>query len=165
MNIWGVLSKAFSPWVDNEKKIPRKCSPYIQVSDVLCYKLISIIYRTSLLQNSLKVIISWISLSYWNYLLLWLYAMLRLVNYYRTVSTYLKILVTSARTVLSFFVTRRQGCSIFINTLIQIQMVLVLWFSLNLLVFSHDTMFLFPLSSALVKSYIDWSLGICIQSN
>ena len=29
---------------------------YIQVSDVLCYKLIPIIYRTSLLKNSLKVI-------------------------------------------------------------------------------------------------------------
>ena len=31
-------------------------TPHIQVSDVLCYKLIPIIYRTSLLQNSLKVI-------------------------------------------------------------------------------------------------------------
>ena len=30
---------------------------YVQVSDVLCYKPIPIIYRTSLLQNSLKVII------------------------------------------------------------------------------------------------------------
>ena len=37
---------------------PWKRFPYIQVSDVLCYKLIPIIYRTSLLQNSLKVIIS-----------------------------------------------------------------------------------------------------------
>ena len=34
-----------------------KCFPYIRVSDVLCYKPIPIIYRTSLLQNSLKVII------------------------------------------------------------------------------------------------------------
>ena len=32
-------------------------SKYIQVSDVLCYKPIPIIYRTSLLQNPLKVII------------------------------------------------------------------------------------------------------------
>ena len=37
---------------------PWKRFPYIQVSDVLCYKLIPIIYRTSLLQNSLNVIIS-----------------------------------------------------------------------------------------------------------
>ena len=37
--------------------MPRKHSPYIQVNDVLCYELIPIIYRTSLLQNSLKVII------------------------------------------------------------------------------------------------------------
>ena len=36
---------------------PWKRFPYIQVSDVLCYKQIPIIYRTSLLQNSLKVII------------------------------------------------------------------------------------------------------------
>ena len=32
-----------------------------QVSDVLCYKPIPIIYRTSLLQNSLKVIITWMN--------------------------------------------------------------------------------------------------------
>ena len=38
-------------------KMPWKLSPYIQVRGVLCYKPISIIYRTSLLQNSLKVII------------------------------------------------------------------------------------------------------------
>ena len=38
---------------------PWKRSPYVQVSDVLCYKPIPIIYRTSLLQNSLKVIISY----------------------------------------------------------------------------------------------------------
>ena len=36
--------------------IPWKHSPYIQVSDLLCYKPIPIIYITSLLQNSLKVI-------------------------------------------------------------------------------------------------------------
>ena len=40
------------------EKMPWRCSPYIQVSDVLCYKLIPIRYRTSLLQNSLKVIIT-----------------------------------------------------------------------------------------------------------
>ena len=32
--------------------IPWKHSPYIQVSDVLCYKQIPIIYRTSLLLTS-----------------------------------------------------------------------------------------------------------------
>ena len=36
---------------------PWKRFPYVQVSGVLCYKQIPIIYRTSLLQNSLKVII------------------------------------------------------------------------------------------------------------
>ena len=36
--------------------MPWKRSPYIQVSDVLYYKQISIIYRASLLQNFLKVI-------------------------------------------------------------------------------------------------------------
>ena len=35
---------------------PWKRSSYIQASDVLCYKPIPIIYRTLLLQNSLKVI-------------------------------------------------------------------------------------------------------------
>ena len=35
---------------------PWKRFPYIQVSDVLCYKPTPIIYRTLLLQNSLKVI-------------------------------------------------------------------------------------------------------------
>ena len=39
---------------------------YIQVSDVLCYKLIPIIYRTSLLQNSLKVIICVLTDSVYN---------------------------------------------------------------------------------------------------
>ena len=39
--------------------MPWKCSPYTQVSDVLCYKSIPIIYRTSLLQNSVKVIHLW----------------------------------------------------------------------------------------------------------
>ena len=38
-------------------RYPWKRFPYIEVSDVLCYKQIPIIYRTSLLQNSLKVII------------------------------------------------------------------------------------------------------------
>ena len=38
--------------------IPWKHSPYIEVSDVLCYKPIPIIYRTSLLQNSVKAIIT-----------------------------------------------------------------------------------------------------------
>ena len=41
-------------------------SPYIQVSDVLRYKLIPIIYRTSVLQNSLEVINKLIN---WNFLI------------------------------------------------------------------------------------------------
>ena len=48
----GSTFKAFflilNPWLT---------SWYIQVSDVLCYKPIPVIYRTSMLQNSLKVII------------------------------------------------------------------------------------------------------------
>ena len=36
---------------------PWKRFPCIQICDVLCYKPIPIIYRTSLLQNSLKVIV------------------------------------------------------------------------------------------------------------
>ena len=35
---------------------PWNLYPYVQVSDTLCYKPIPIMYRTSLLQNSLKVI-------------------------------------------------------------------------------------------------------------
>ena len=42
---------------------PWKRFPYIRVSDVLCYKPIPIIYRTSLLQNSLKVIIEHFSVT------------------------------------------------------------------------------------------------------
>ena len=38
-------------------KGPWKCFPYIQVSDVLCYKQIPIIYRISLLQISYKLLV------------------------------------------------------------------------------------------------------------
>ena len=63
LNIWGALSRNVSSLSTHDRlvgwqwgKIPLKPSPYIQVSDVLCYKPILIIDRTSLLQNSLKVI-------------------------------------------------------------------------------------------------------------
>jgi hypothetical protein len=68
LNIWGVLSRNVSSLSthdhDNEETCLESAPPYTQVSDVLCYKLIPIIYRTSLLQNSLKVII--ISYSYFH---------------------------------------------------------------------------------------------------
>ena len=56
--IWEVLSGALSPLSTHDigDKVPESASQCS--SHVLCYKPILIIYRTSLLQNSLKVIIS-----------------------------------------------------------------------------------------------------------
>ena len=63
LNIRETLSGTLSPLSTHESAMgwqwsqcPWKRFPYIQVSDVLCYKQIPIIYWTSLLQNYLKVI-------------------------------------------------------------------------------------------------------------